>query len=383
MRGNAGGGPTLAASWKQHLEEWSGAGLIDAATVERIRAYEAGHEKAHGLRWPVLLAIGLGGLLLGGGVLLFVAAHWDGLSPAARFSLVLGLVALFHIAGALTAERFAVLSGTLHAVGTVCLGAGIFLAGQIFHLEEHWPTGVMLWALGAGVGWALLRDWPQAALVALLAPAWLGSEWIAATHGWGGSEQLLVQGLLLLALTYLTALLPGEESATRKALAWIGGLAVLPLTVSVLAFDAFSEVELPGSYLVLGWAAALALPLGLAWGLRREAAWMNGVAALWVIVLGMVGPPRDDWSELGIYLVCALGAIGLIAWGLKEARKERINLGVAGFALTVLVFYFSNVMDKLGRATSLIGLGLLFLLGGWLLEKARRRLVAQLEEGDA
>ena len=63
-----------------------------------------------------------------------------------------------------------------------------------------------------------------------------------------------------------------------------------------------------------------------------------------------------------------------------EARKERINLGVAGFALTILFFYFSNVMDKLGRSASLIGLGLLFLLGGWLLERTRRQLVARLEK---
>ena len=70
-----------------------------------------------------------------------------------------------------------------------------------------------------------------------------------------------------------------------------------------------------------------------------------------------------------------------VAWGLWEARKERINAGIAGFALTVLAFYFSTVMDKLGRSASLIGLGLLFLAGGWLLEKARRRLVARLEKG--
>jgi uncharacterized membrane protein len=81
--------------------------------------------------------------------------------------------------------------------------------------------------------------------------------------------------------------------------------------------------------------------------------------------------------------MCWLGSIGLIAWGLKEARKERINLGIAAFALTVVYFYFSTVMDKLGRAASLIGLGMLFLLGGWLLEKTRRRLVAQLEQDKA
>jgi hypothetical protein len=44
-------------------------------------------------------------------------------------------------------------------------------------------------------------------------------------------------------------------------------------------------------------------------------------------------------------------------------------------ALTLILFYFSQVFDKLGRSASLIGLGVLFLLGGWLLERLRRRLV--------
>jgi hypothetical protein len=52
-------------------------------------------------------------------------------------------------------------------------------------------------------------------------------------------------------------------------------------------------------------------------------------------------------GTLFIYAWYALGVIGLIAWGVWEGRRERINLGVAGFAITVLTFYFSNVMDKL------------------------------------
>jgi hypothetical protein len=67
----------------------------------------------------------------------------------------------------------------------------------------------------------------------------------------------------------------------------------------------------------------------------------------------------------------------LIVWGILERRSERINLGVAGFAITLLVFYFSSVMDRLGRSASLVGLGLLFLGGGWALEQGRRRLVAR------
>jgi hypothetical protein len=54
-----------------------------------------------------------------------------------------------------------------------------------------------------------------------------------------------------------------------------------------------------------------------------------------------------------------------------------VNMGAAFFAATVVAFYFSEVMGKLGRSASLIGLGLLFLAGGWALERLRRRLVLQ------
>ena len=384
----------MPARWGRYLERWASAGLIEPAAAERIRAYEAEQEKAQGLRWPVLLAISLGGLLLGAGLLLFVAAHWDTLSPAERFALVLLLVALFHIAGALMTERFSPLSSTLHAVGTICLGAGIFLAGQIFHLQEHWPGGVMLWAIGAWTAWVLLRDWPQAALVAVLTPLWLSGEWLEATRGWSGRDKILAEGLLLLAISYLTAPLPEKETPIRTPLVWIGGLALIPLTVAVVIESSILSASywppLPGSYRVLGWIGALVLPLGLAWWLRGNAAWMNLIAALWVVALGSTSlrsEPGESllpyaWRELGPYGMCALGASGLIAWGLQEARKEQINLGIAGFSLTVISFYFSTVMDKLGRAASLIGLGVLFLLGGWLLEKTRRRLVARLEKGE-
>jgi hypothetical protein len=53
-----------------------------------------------------------------------------------------------------------------------------------------------------------------------------------------------------------------------------------------------------------------------------------------------------------------------------------------GFAIAAGWFYFSDIMDKLGRSLGLIGLGILFLAGGWTLEKARRRLVTRMEKAE-
>ena len=62
------------------------------------------------------------------------------------------------------------MSAMLHAIGTIALGAGIALSGQIFNLDEHWPGGIMMWALGAGLAAWLLRDTPQIVFFAILGP---------------------------------------------------------------------------------------------------------------------------------------------------------------------------------------------------------------------
>lgn len=367
------------------LNRWVRAGLLDDAAAGRIQAFEADRAPEGRLRWPALLAIAFGALMVAGGVLLFVAAHWDQMAPSARFLTVLSMVAGFHLAGAWFPDRVPKLSTALHGVGTLALGAGIFLAGQIFNLEEHWPGGVMLWALGAWIGFALLRDWVQGLLAAILTPFWLAGEWIVATdrwHSWAGEERVLAFGVLLLAFTYLTARRGDGDTPLRKALMWLGGLAILPAAIVACAATHARWVPYPregsAALLGLGWAVALLAPLGLAFLLRGRGAWMNGVAAFWAWMLGIMQTGR-----LPLYAWCALGAVGLVFWGLHEARRERVNLGVAGFALSLLFFYFSSVMDKLGRSLGLMGLGLLFLLGGWQLERLRRRLNARIAEGGA
>jgi MFS family permease len=387
----------LAVPLEKQLERWLSAGVLDVGTAARIRAFEQSQAPSERLRWPVLLALALGGLLLCAGVLLFVSAHWDELSPAWRFSLVLSLVAAFPAAGASTAERFPALAITFYAIGTACVGAGVFLAAQIFNLQEHWPNGILLWAIGALAGWLLLRNWTQAALLALLVPAWLVGEWEVRTGGLQVSGRLMSEGLLLLAITYFTARTGEEDSSVRRALVWLGGIALLPL--SILAFVErheqwwwMSPAHVSTPLLVIGWAIAICAPLALALILRGKAAWVNVIAMIWVLMIGTFSPVHSGmtdtlaayaWNSVGIYFWAGVGALGLVIWGLLERHRERINLGVVGFALAVLIFYFSDVMDKLGRSASLIGMGVLLLVGGWILERARRQLIARIQRSAA
>ena len=361
----------MSMELESSLERWVRAQLIDPQQADRIRAFESAQAPARRARWPVVIALAFGGVMLAAGILLFVSAHWENLSPVQRMSLLISAVGGFHVGGAFAQERFRALAITLHAAGTVALGGAIALAGQIFNMQEHWPTAVLLWAAGAVVGWVLLRDWPQLAIASLLVPFWLLGEWTEAVHGHTGFRVVSV-AVLLLAICYLSIDMP--------ALRWIGGLALLPGALMVVLSREFRSGLVDSTLAPIGWAGAILIPLVFAGAFRRSAVWMNAVAAVWVVGLSILANQHVD---VLIYTWCALGSAGLIAWGVYELRPERINLGMAGFAITVIAFFFSSVMDKLGRSASLILLGGLLLAGGWQWEKLRRRLLAEVRVGGA
>ncbi len=374
--------------WQAALKRWLDAGLLDAATAERIRAYESSQGGVLRQGRLTLIVFALGALLLTAGVLLFVAAHWDALSPGSRFALVLAMVAALHAGGALAARNSPALATALHAVGTGAFGAGIYLAGQVFHMAEHWPAALLLWAAGAGVAAYLLRQWPQVIWLAVLVPAWLWGEWMAA-HGtlqaWRDLTPAAV-GLFLFACAYLMARPADSAERWRRAFAWLGAIALLPAAVAVaMAGDvdhALAEIgphERADTVRSLAWSVAIILPLALAWWLRgRDAVWM--IAALaWALVLSQVSA-RTDAGELVMYGLLEIGAVGVVLWGLRDGQRLAVNVGVLGFALAMFAFYFASLYDRLGRALGLIGIGVLFIGGGWLLERARRRLLARLPE---
>jgi uncharacterized membrane protein len=380
----------VSEGWQAALSRWLAAGLLDESAAGRIREFEAARGAGAGPGRLALLVFGFGGLLLTAGVLLFVAAHWDTLSPGARFALVLAMIAVFHAGGAAAAARGGeALAVTLHAAGTASLGAGIFLSGQIFHVAEHWPAALMLWAIGAAIGTWLLRQWPQVLWLAVLVPAWLWGEWSEALlPRWHWSERAPVTvGTFLLALAYLAAKPAGPAAHWRRVLAWLGAVALIPSAIGLaltnerswshFGVESFAVNE---TLRLVAWVLAVVLPVALAGFLRgRDALWLLPALA-WAVVLSWISPETDA-GELAMYALLALGAVGVVLWGLRDGQRLAINVGVLGFALAILGFYFANLYDKLGRALGLIGVGVLFLGGGWLLERMRRRLIARVQAG--
>ncbi len=384
-------------TFERYLNRWRDAGLIDDATASSIRAYESAEAQPSGRRWQVILALVLGGILLGAGVLLFVAANWDYVSPGWRLTLVLAMLALFHGAGIAAKERFSGFATTMHALGTVAAGAAIALVGQIFNMQEHWPAAVMLWALCALAGWWLLGDQFQQTLSLLLVPAWLISEWMYRASVYNGSEVYLARMIAVLAAVYLTGFLHSRRRVVFGILFGVSAV-VLCVCVGILSdgwsYYGYGQHQWGFLPLPLRTMAFVILMLTACFGWfvgRWRAVVPAGIVAAMVFVLPWAqtvvvagGWDGQIWkhseANLFAYALVAAAAFFLAWWGAREGSKALVNYGIAAFALTVMWFYFSSVMDKLGRSLGLMMLGVLFLAGGWLLEKMRKKLVGSIPE---
>jgi uncharacterized membrane protein len=373
------------------LQRWVGAGVIDPLTAERIRVFETSREKPTGLRWQVLLALIFGALLLAAGLTLFVAAHWDELSPGARFTVVMTVLVVLHGGGLLVRSRFDRLAIALHGIGTVVAGAAIALVGQIFNLQEHWPAAILLWALCALAGWALLGDQVQQTITLLLIPAWIICEWSARIEGYRLSEVIIIRMITAFAAAYLVAFLHEKKKLVFGVLFATGCVGVIVGTAMLSESDLIwyrwsRAAPVPAALAGFAWVCIVVLPLLFTWRFNPPGVLPVAVILGMIVILPHLYRTRDQtygwvpsepiWAS---YALVALVAAFLAWWGVQQRCRAVINYGVVGFALTILWFYFSSVMGKLERSFSLIVLGVLFLGGGWILEKIRRRLVRRVE----
>lgn len=373
------------------------AGVVDASTAERVHFFESRREAPAGQRWQVAVLLALGIILLVGGMMLFVASHWDEVNPWQRLALVIGFLVAVHAVAIGGATKFPGMAMTLHGVGTAGAGAAILTVGTIFNMQEHWPAAVLVWAVCAGMGWWLLRDQVQQAMTLLLAAAWVVCEWSYRAEGYAHQTIYIARMDAVLAAIMLTCFLRSKKLGVFWTLYVVGAVGLVS-SVGMLS-DGWTSYGVGRVLMPLSLRCACALVI---LGALAGAWWWQRLSVLPVAMVAMVSYvlpwlPRDvvlkaeyglrPWENVGpglsMYVTIGLACVGLVYWGLKMRTQAVVNYGIGGFAATVLWFYVSSLLDKLGRSLGLIGLGVLFLSGGWVLERLRRQLVAGLSEDTA
>ena len=131
------------------LAKWREDGLISDEAARKIAArYDIDLSGANERRSFILKLVAY--LFLALSLFTLVGANWEELPRAVRLIIVLGILAAVNFSGVWAQKNGKETQATtLFFLGNFCYGAAIVLVAQIYHLGEHMPNGVLLWAVGA------------------------------------------------------------------------------------------------------------------------------------------------------------------------------------------------------------------------------------------
>ena len=395
---------------------WIERGIVSRDQVNQILSLYEDKKHAIGLL-PIL-----GSLLVGLGILSFIAANWQDIPEIARLTMIIVFMAAFYAGGETLLRRgHEKLGMAIVSLGVVSFGAGIILIGQMFHLVAYNAFSFILWA-SAGTLTAYLYRSRYLYLIGLLlfnvAQIYSVSEFdtfsytafvlMLAGLGWYAWQQRspLLIGCLAFSVTlhsmlwttsgefkFIWMFIPAmalytigdwvKDRTERFALqfaplvaAFLFGMfmVLFPLDWAGPHLNDYLRAQ-PAAYLTL---LAILFALSVAGKLRRGAGAVSS-AFEWILLAPYLYLP--DGIEL-LYLLALFFFSLYVLWrGYAEEWRFKINVGTVLFIVATLIAYGKLTWDFMDKSLFFIIGGVLLLLLSWFLNRRKKQFFHDGREG--
>ncbi|MBI5847249.1 MAG: DUF2157 domain-containing protein [Nitrospirae bacterium] len=408
---------------RAEMGSWVEKGFISQEQRDRIlfhyRAVSEVQTRAGSGRLITVVSV-LGSVLVGLGIILFVASNWHAIPKAGKLALLFTTMIGMYSAGyymRYTRQNYVKVGASLIFLGTMAFGANIYLIAQIYNISVHYPNGELLWVLGTlPLAYVLrLRTILTLALLNLL--IWLGMEasfWLREPHYYSSVAAFIP--LYLAAGLTLTAVGLAHRGSERFSYyhgpyLWLGTFVTM-FSWYIFTFGDMFRSDFSAPSLVMFYAGMLVIfagSLAVAFLLDRQekTKWFTAEAASLmflaaVILFLLVNNPAIDESvqgaarhygsavksgvvtvlSLSSNLLFAAAIIGMIVLGFARKAAFYVNVGLFFFVLDVIARYFDFFWKMLPRSLFFVVGGLLLIFGSLFLERKRKRVLASFSMKD-
>ncbi len=393
------------------IQGWEEQGLVTREQAENLRSGYGGlpqpfSDTARFNRLVSVLAV-LGVILIGAGVVAFIASNWGELPRGVKLFLIFVAISLAYGIGYWLKylRGYQRVGSALFLLGALLFGAGIHLVAQAYNFPVNDPKLFSYWFLGVLPLAYVTRSQSLLFLAVGLFLASVGFwtwEWID-----DDSNSLvlflgmfLVMGLLLYNLGRFQDLV--ERTKFYTAAYDILGLIVVFGTLYLLTFrGVFDDFEYRGARFVrdqvligdFWWllhtsvaVTLLALAAQATWRLTHHIRWQSmpfeGCASLLLLTaayLPIYLAVGDDIAYPILFnILLFLMIVGTVVVGFVRNQEWLINLALIFFGLDLVSRYFEYSWSLIDRSIVFIVAGVLLLGGVLVLERGRRIAFARL-----
>ncbi|MFB6356044.1 MAG: DUF2157 domain-containing protein [bacterium] len=168
--------------FREQISSWEEEEIISSDQADTLRSRygdDIGPESLIGQNQLITIVGILGALLIGTGIILFVASNWQNIGPSLKVSLIILTMMIFYGLGyslRFESTNYPKTGSTFLFLGHLTFGSAIWLISQIFHLSSHYPNGFLYWLIGVLAMSAGLQLWSGLILSSILLCSWIGME---------------------------------------------------------------------------------------------------------------------------------------------------------------------------------------------------------------
>lgn len=343
------------------VERWQASGWITAEGAAAIRGDLAQRRSELGLAGVLAT---LAAVLVGLGVMSFVAANWQAMSKLARLLVILaGLWSALGGAAVLRLRGHPALAEAALLAAVALYGAGIMLIAQMYHMDGHPPDAVWLWGAGAVATGLLARSNPALAAAALLFWLWSLMETLGGAYTGRVHWPFLPAWATVAAGVAITRWRPGLHLLAIALAAWIVQLGYV--IGSRRGIEGHAVVTLIGAVLV-------AASIGLGPRIDR---WrpISGALLAYGFAIAFAGAfAMQFFADRTLASTLLLGALTLAAilavlgWAWRTDNRAVLWLAYGAFSIEILSLYIEKVGSLLGTSAFFLVAGLVVAGLAWV-----------------
>lgn len=344
----------------KYLYRFLSEALVDASDKNIISSQQEQdiltfYEERRGLDF-IRVLVSIGSILIGLGVLLFIAGNWEVISNPIKVLIILTFLAASMVSSFLTSQKRPITSQALLYLSVLIFGAGLFLINLAYNFNVEAYTLNFVWALGALLLSSVYKDTILFVFAHFLAFLFLTL---------GFSQAIYIQGFILLMIFFA-----GNYYFNYRKLITFGSL----ILFNVFILYIFSDLNVIGLYTALSFFA-----IGLLYYYFRHQINFDIFQFFGIAIMGISGfglSFREIWQELewienGSWFSLPVSlAIVIYMFTLVSKRQITPLLVIAAF---ILRFYFDTLYDFLPRSLFFIIGGLIVLGMGYYIERFRRQ----------